>query len=172
MKLNERAIKAADDAMDNVDPDASDETIAGITADYFLIGFTTRHLSILHDVRPSTQRTIERIRKRFEQPDYQPADPTGPCPLPYDWTRKNAVGISTKDRERARQWCIDAMLAGYDVHHRSSKTSASFGRGTIAQIRAWRRKEIAHDQAWAKRTQQAQETKAVFDMLMNKKLTP
>jgi hypothetical protein len=169
MKRNERAIKAADDAMDNVDPDASDETIASITADYFLIGFTTRHLDILHDVRPSTQKRIERIRREGWL-NYQPADPSGPCPLPYDWTRKNVVGISTKDRERARQWCIDAMLAGYSVHHRSSKTSASFGRGTIAQIRARRREEIAHDQARAKRTQQEQETEAIFDMLMNKKL--
>lgn len=78
-------------------------------------------------------------------PDYQPEYPIGPCPLPYDWTRKNLVGVSTKDRERARQWCIDAMLAGYAVSHTSSKGRGGGSHGTIAQIQTRRREEIAQE---------------------------
>ena len=77
MKISDRNAAAADHTMYNVDPDANDETIAGITADYPMIGYrATRHLWVLHDVCPSTQHNIERIRKRFERPYYQPVGPT------------------------------------------------------------------------------------------------
>jgi hypothetical protein len=39
-------------------------------------------------------------------------EPRGPCSTPHDWRRKTAVGINTRDRARARQWAIDALLDG------------------------------------------------------------
>ena len=45
MKSREQIAIAADKAMDNIDPDASDEAIAGIVADYLMLGYRdTRHL--------------------------------------------------------------------------------------------------------------------------------
>ena len=44
------------------------------------------------------------------------------------------VGISTKDHVRAKQWCIDATLAGYRVHAHTNKNGVGFrgvdNRGT------------------------------------------
>ena len=129
------ASNAAEDALAAISPDASDATIAGIVADYLLTRYSTRyfHLSIIHDVRPSAPVRLARLRKHF--PDYQPHEPMGPCPLPYDWTRKNMVGISTRDRERAREWIIAATLAGYCVFRGFSRDSWSSGAGSIARIR-------------------------------------
>jgi hypothetical protein len=145
MTRKERVIKTASNAMDNIDPDANDEVPAGIRADYLMTGhyMTTRHLAIMHDVRPSAQRTIERIRKY--RPDYEPAQDTGPCPLPYDWNRKNIVGISIRDRARARQWCINALLLGYSVHAYDNKNGAGFGGMTLAAIRKQRRDNLVSE---------------------------
>ena len=150
MKEHERreryaAENAAYDAMDAMDPDASDEIIAGLVADYLvtqLPNSRTCHLSVLHDMRPSALRNLERIRKY--NPDYDPG-PVGPFPLPYDWTYKNVVGVSTRDRDRARQWAIDAMLAGYSVFRSFGRHGSAGGRGTLAQIRAHRRDEIMRE---------------------------
>jgi hypothetical protein len=38
-----------------------------------------------------------------------------PCPLPYDYRDKNAVGIRTRDARRARDWIVRALLLGYTV---------------------------------------------------------
>jgi hypothetical protein len=108
----------AEDAMNSLNPDASDEAVACAVADLYLartahLGFIT--LSIFHDVR---------LRSR-----------AGPCPLPYDWNRKNIVGVTTRDRVRARRWIISAMLAGYGVFYHMSRNSSGFGQGSIEAIR-------------------------------------
>ncbi|HUI12582.1 MAG TPA: hypothetical protein VL048_03825 [Xanthobacteraceae bacterium] len=36
-------------------------------------------------------------------------------PLQFDWRRKGALGIKTKDKERAHDWCMKALLAGFGV---------------------------------------------------------
>jgi|SRR5208283_632015 len=118
------------EAMDTLDPDASDETIAEIVA-YSHRG--TWHISIIHDTRP------RELHKRARNPNYCPSERIGPCPLPYDWIRKNVVGISTRDRDQARQWIIKATLAGYCVYHQITRNGSGGGRGTSAQIRAKRR---------------------------------
>lgn len=67
-------------------------------------------------------------------PNYTP-ETFGPSPVPYDWRHKNTIGITTKDRERARRWIIDAMLTGYGVVRLSSRHGAGGGNGSIEQIR-------------------------------------
>lgn len=122
------------DRLDAIDPDrASDEVIADIIADYLLWSKPPYCLYIHHDVRVSTQRKIERMRKFF--PDI-PVHSIVPR-VPYDWARKNIVGISTRDRARARQWAIDAMLAGYAVFHGHGPKGrgGGWGRGSLAEVR-------------------------------------
>jgi len=115
-QISEAQVIAAEKAMHDLDPNDSDQEIARIVANYLQLPMRhshAYHLKIIHDVRPSTVRRLEKIRKTW--PSYEPADPTGPCPVVFDWQNKNTVGISTRDRERARQWIVDAMLAGYGV---------------------------------------------------------
>ena len=128
--------QAAEDAVAAISPDDSDQTIAEIVAEYLL---TRRqpplcHLGIIHDVRPSTLRKVNSIRRKWH-PDYEPPHPFGPCPVPYDWHVANTVGITTHDRDRARQWIIAAMLAGYSVFRRYRRDGAGFGKGSIADMR-------------------------------------
>ena len=136
VSMNElcRRANAAEDALDAMTSDASDMEIAQAVADYLLANRPPHHLSIFHDVRPSAEKQIARVRKHF--PNYQPSQPHGPCPLHYDWRRKNTVGISTRDESMARQWIIDAMLLGYAVYRHILKNSWGAGQGSIADIRA------------------------------------
>jgi hypothetical protein len=56
--------------------------------------------------------------------------------LTYDWKIKNSVGVSAHDREHARHWIIDAMLAGYCVFRGWNKRGGGgYGQGSIADIR-------------------------------------
>jgi hypothetical protein len=125
---------AADEAMASIDWDASDLIIAGIVADYLVAQLPSSriyHLGVGHNA--SALCNLERIGKF--NPHYQPNEPVGPCALPYDWTYKNVVGISTRDRERARRWIIEAQLAGYGVFRRWGRQDGGFGCGSIAAIR-------------------------------------
>jgi hypothetical protein len=132
-----------EDAMDQIDPDASDEIIAGVVADY-LMSRGARHFSIFQDVR----RTAARRYKRF---GFRPPSNVGPSPLPYDWAYKNIVGISARDRLRARQWIIDATLLGYEVFYSLTRQGAGFGQGSLAKIRKRRREEIQRNEIWRHR---------------------
>jgi hypothetical protein len=142
--MQRRAVEdAAEDAMASVDPDATDEVIAVVIADYLVTQLPTSrtcHLSVLHELRP---RELARFRK------YSPERPfdhgIGPCPLPYDWQRKNVIGISTRDRDRARQWAIDATLAGYCVFRSFHRNGSGGGQGTLAHIWERRRDEIMRE---------------------------
>lgn len=126
---------AAEKAKWNVDPNASDEAIADIVANYLLSRFSTRsffHLSIFHDVRPSTAVRLARVQKR--NPHYA-VEPPGPCPLAYDWSYKNMVGISTRDCAHAREWIIAATLAGYGVFRSPRRNDSGIGAGSLTDIR-------------------------------------
>src|SRR4051794_1027553 len=97
----DRDYEAAVLALEAVDPDSSDETIAGLIADY-LDAMNPKpliHVDIIHDVRPSTLARLDKLRREGFQPEH-----AGPCPVAYDWHRQNIVGISTRDEARARQW--------------------------------------------------------------------
>ena len=64
----------------------------------------------------------------------------GPGSLPSDWRAGSAVGISTPDRQRAKQWCVAALLAGYAIsrgHQRFSRSKGftGFYRGSLADYR-------------------------------------
>ena len=111
--LADAAEEAARVAVVNVDPDFSDETIARLVADYLIASLPrakTYHLQVLHDAKT-------------------------PCPLPHDWRRRNAVGISTRDHDHAHRWVAAAMLAGYSVSRKWTRNSAGFGRGSIKDVR-------------------------------------
>jgi hypothetical protein len=134
---------AAYDALNAVDPEASDEVIAALIADHAVKQLPSSrliHLSIMHEIRP---REIQRIERAIERDSKAGHDPFGPCPLPFDWQSRNTVGISTRDPERARQWAFDAMLAGYAVYRQGRRNGSGGGMGTIAHVRDRRRDEIA-----------------------------
>jgi hypothetical protein len=121
----------------HIAPDASDEEISDKVADYLVTMFPRSRvycLSVIHDLRPTALRRLERMRKI--RPDYQPEYPVGSCPLRYDWTLMNTVGITTRDQARARLWAVEATLAGYGVFRRVTRAGAGFGKGSLKQIRA------------------------------------
>jgi hypothetical protein len=96
------------------DPDASDKEIAEAIADFLLVMYSLRRycLSIIC--------------------------PSDPAPADYDWRREDVVGINTRDRDRARQWAIDAARAGYSVRRSLGPERPKFFLGalSIASVRA------------------------------------
>jgi hypothetical protein len=44
-----------------------------------------------------------------------------PCPVDYDWARKDRVGIETRDRNRARGWLIRAALHDFTISECDAK---------------------------------------------------
>jgi hypothetical protein len=128
-----------------VDPEASDEVIAQAIAEYLLSAPPRSRiycLGIAHDVRPYTLPQTERLREFGVT--YPESDPLRPCPVPFDWSRENTVGIETRDLERARRWVIDAAIAGYCVFRNWSGYGGGFGQG-IAETRERRREEIQRE---------------------------
>ncbi len=82
-------------------PDVSDRRIAMMIAEALLeLDRQPYCFTINHDVRPPK---------------------SVPCRVHYDWARKDRVGITTLDRERARRWLIRAALAGYTISQAQSK---------------------------------------------------
>jgi hypothetical protein len=141
--MNDEHTMAAD-AWASFNPNLSDKAIAGLLADYIVSMFPrlrlrTYCLSVTHDVRPAGVRKLERMRK--VKPDYQPGDRVGPCSLPYDWSLKNIVGISTRARVRARRWAVEATCAGYCVFRRVT-AGTGYGRGSLADLRKYWRFEL------------------------------
>ena len=119
-------------ALHAIKPDDSDAAIASIIADYL----TTKsyqppfHLMIDHDLSRSTERRIERNRKRL--------GPHGlPVPVRYDWKWADQVGTTTHDRAEAKRWAIEALLLGYRVNYcsKGAKSYSASGPGSIAQVR-------------------------------------
>jgi hypothetical protein len=54
----------------------------------------------------------------------------GEFPLRWDWNRRNCYGITTPDENRAREWCLAALLMGYAV----VDTWSEFGGGSAHSI--------------------------------------
>lgn len=117
-----------------IDPDADDATIAEAVAEVLVVRDPPPYcFSIFHDVRPSTPRKVEKMQRM--NPAYRWDQPFGPCPLRYDWHRKNIVGIKTADREAAKAWARQALLLGYAVFYQHSIRSWGAGKGTLADVR-------------------------------------
>lgn len=38
------------------------------------------------------------------------------CPMHYDWTRKDRVGVEINDKETARRWLVSAARLGYTLY--------------------------------------------------------
>ena len=113
-------MRAAEEAMENVDPDASDSALAVVVADYVMARCgKTYHLSILY------------------------YDETNP--MEHDWRHKGSIGISTKDPERARQWIIQATLAGRMVFSSNCRACGGSSPGGLKYIRERRRRQKAND---------------------------
>jgi hypothetical protein len=103
-----------------LDGTETDLVIAEAITDYLIAAALLQHptirLAIIFDAR-----------KRSKE---------GPCPLPFDWRRKNTVGIKTSDREVARDWCMKALLLGYSAFQCwHSDGCGGGGMGTIADHR-------------------------------------
>jgi hypothetical protein len=112
----DRAMKA----FDAIGPDDSDAVIAKAIADELMTG----------------------VRIMFDGPPYcffiSPI--IGPCPIEFDWQGEDAVGIKTRDKERARSWAIEALLLGYSVFRQAQgPRGTGWGWGSIAQVRERRR---------------------------------
>lgn len=100
------------------DPADDDFSLAGAVADYILqerVGYKY-HCSIFFDVRKRTARAQ--------------------CPVRYDWTRKNLIGIATADRDVAHGWIVDALLLGFAVFASALADSCAGSQGTLEEIRA------------------------------------
>ena len=104
-----------------VNPAADDIGVATATADYILQDRWTRWLYIFHDVRRNAR---DGVGPGFGHP----------CPVPYDWHRRNIVGISTDDRNRAHAWIVAVMLKGYAVFYSDEKWGGS-SPGSIMDVR-------------------------------------
>lgn len=136
------AWERAHQAFSALDPEVVDDaTLMEAIVDCLLASGPPFLLAIVHDVRPSTAKRIARCKKigvelGRELPDWAYSrDPIGPCPLRWDWQRKNIIGIETMDREEARAWAVEAMLAGYCVYHHTSISGSGSGNGSLAQAR-------------------------------------
>ena len=121
------AYEAAFDALEQVDPDASDEIIADLIVSYLMVSTSARvyHLSVSREVNPG--RFLKSMWRVV--PGYNPGHPVGPTPLPYDWTRKARIGISTRDPDRARAWIFEAMRAGHAVSRQRRRDGSGVSMG-------------------------------------------
>jgi hypothetical protein len=150
--FDSREWQRADDAFWALDPNADDATIAEVVAERCVAGHSPPYyLFIIHDIKPITLRHIARMEKHW--PGYRHSDPVGPCPLRYDWQRKNIVGIKEPNREIAKQWAIDALLLGYAVFETWKITCNGAGRGALAEVR----KDVQERREWNERTKQRRE---------------
>jgi hypothetical protein len=118
--MTNRIERKAEDRLDALSPSAPDVEVAEALASCYVarckaLGWIRKiRLSIFHDVR-----------KRSNE---------GPCPLPFDWSYKNVVGIETDDEELARLWAREALLKGYSVFYGTRR-----GGGVGGSINHWRR---------------------------------
>jgi hypothetical protein len=102
----------------SVGPDTGDRELAEAIADHYVA-------NCLRVKRKIVLQIAHDVRKRSDE---------GPCPLPYDYSRKNVVGIRTSDPEYAVAWAVGAMLMGYAVFYMPSP-GWGFGKGTLAEYR-------------------------------------
>jgi hypothetical protein len=125
----------ADDALWALDPDADKRVIAEAVAERTVAGNRPPYyLHIFHDVRPKTLGGIEAMKKII--PTYKHDEPYGPCPVRYDYTYKNTVGIKERDREVAKRWITEAFLLGYSVFSAFKKRSGiGAAAGDLAMVR-------------------------------------
>jgi hypothetical protein len=106
------------DPLERVTSADSDAAVAKLIADHLLESVGARGyyiLSIFHDVRKRST--------------------AGPCPVEYDWHRKNIVGIRTKDRAQAERWIVECELLGYGVFRHYSTGGFAAGPGAIQEVR-------------------------------------
>jgi hypothetical protein len=94
-----------------VTPSFADRQVAMMIADHCMeLGDTPYRFSINHDVRPPGNLA---------------------CPLRYDWTKKDSVGIETNDPLSARRWLTSALLRGYTI----SRVNGALYSASIEQVR-------------------------------------
>ncbi len=138
--------EAARARLDDLAADATDAVLADAGADY-LIARTeemakqyndmTYRFQVLHDTRKNHapnklllkhhyQCTLAEWERRYGIHCGQPL-------LHFDWSRKNNIGIKTKDRAFAHRWCSDAFFFGYAVF--MTIGSGGAGQGSLSDIR-------------------------------------
>jgi hypothetical protein len=137
---NDSELSRAENALHDLCPDTDDRLIAEHVADCLLALRLTprRQLGIFDDCQPMSADEREYVLR------VDLLQRRGPCPLSYDWHETNVLGISTDDRERARQWIIEAQARGYAVLRCwSGKDGGGSGKGTIAEWRRQRERRTA-----------------------------
>jgi hypothetical protein len=143
------AVKA-EQKLDALLPDASDGEIASALAEYYvskrwMMHGTKIRLSILSD-SPTPKGSLKFAHKYNPVLHAQMVQDNEACQrqlslinrLGFDWQRKNVYGITTDDDERARDWAVAAMLAGFAVFYAFNQHSGGGSKGTIAD---WRKRQ-------------------------------
>lgn len=88
-------LKSAAQKLLDIQPHASDQAVAVFIAEALLESDRQPYcFAINHDIRPPKCLA---------------------CPLEYDWSLKDHVGIETQDRRKAEHWITQAALKGYTV---------------------------------------------------------
>lgn len=64
------------------------------------------------------------------------------CPVSYDWSVKDHVGIETTNKAHARKWLTDAALAGYRIEETDAKRKPLLGEWIESIDTARRRAEM------------------------------
>jgi hypothetical protein len=111
---------AAENVLRYMRPDASDEDYAAAVAEYAL-----------------AKTWFPRGAYHMSVFDYDDARP-----LSYDWRGGSNVVISTRDRERAKEWSVEALLEGYTLYRGLKRFSRKNGftgycEGSITDYRKW-----------------------------------
>jgi hypothetical protein len=88
-------LKSAAQALLEIKSHTPDQAVAGLIVNALLESDRQPYcFAINHDVRPPKCLA---------------------CPLEYDWSLKDHVGIETPDRRKAEHWITQAVLKGYTV---------------------------------------------------------
>jgi hypothetical protein len=120
--LDDAENQAANHVLFDLDGSETDSVIAKAIADYLiaaaLMKRPTIRIFVSHD---------KRLVRRGVIP---------PFPLPFDWKQKGCVGIRTKSRETAHDWCMKALFFGYPVFECWHSTGcAGGGMGAVSEYR-------------------------------------
>lgn len=78
-------------------PDATDIRVADLLSHQMLeLSVEPYEFAINHDIRPPKMLA---------------------CPLEYDWSRRDRVGVRGKTRLEAQRWLVKALLLGYTAYY-------------------------------------------------------
>jgi hypothetical protein len=126
----------AEDRLNTLTLESTEMEIIEAIAEWLTARKPPYHLSIFHDAGPRAEkralRNLQEAKKghRNIESAHHWVFTTGKCiAVPFDWSRKGQVGITTKDRDYARHWITTATYFGYCVYRDIG------GIGNVAVVR-------------------------------------